>query len=230
MKKNSLILILCISFFLVGWCWVSKQKISSEYLADQYDIKTHNLDLRSQNLKYIPNICEKIDKKLFTQIRSLDLWDNQIKEIDKDISCLQNLQELDLSYNQISSIKNLDKLSTLKVIQLHKNNIKEISWLDKLLYLQSLNLGYNQITKTIWLEKLINLHELQLQHNQINDISWLSNLKDLSSLKLEFNQISDENQLSIIENMKNLKRISLGYNKLPEDKIIQLQNKINKLQ
>lgn len=232
--KKTLITLAIVAFVLsLAWCQKKSQaevvsKPIPEYISANYDSEFHSLKLRSKGLTEMPDICTDITTwTMLNDIRAIDLWDNKITEINADYSCLPNLQDLNLSFNQISKIQNLDKLSNLVRLQLHKNNITKTSWLSNLKNLRILGLWYNQISKVSWLSELSNLQELELLHNQISDLSRLSDLPNLTSLKLEFNQISDVNQLSFITKLKNLKRLSIGENKLPEDAAITLQNQIN---
>lgn len=233
MKKTLITLVSIVSILSLTWCQKKPQtevvaKPIPEYISANYDSEFHSLNLRSKGLTQMPDICSDITTwTMLNDIRAIDLWDNQITEINSDYSCLPNLQDLNLSFNQISKIENLDKLSNLGRLQLHKNNITKISWLSELKNLMILSLWYNQISKVSWLSELSNLQELELLRNQISDLSRLSDLPNLTSLKLEFNQISDINQLGFVVKLKNLKRLSIGENKLPEDKVIMLQNQIN---
>lgn len=225
--KKLIIVSVIFSFLFIFGCSKKDNSLQIGYLSWSYVEKYHELDLRWKWLTEIPNICKDYSWTILLNIWSIDLGDNQITSIDKDLSCMPYLQELDLSYNQLNKIQKLDKLNNLRFLKLQKNNIKSTLWLELLSNLWYLNLAYNQISKVSWLSELSNLQELELQHNQISDLSRLSDLPNLTSLKLEFNQISDVSQLSFVTKLKNLKRISIGENKLPEYKVIMLQNQIN---
>lgn len=231
MKKVFIISALALSIFALSWCNKTSNSSIPDYMSWNYNAQYHHLDLRAKWLSQMPDICWDIkDQKMLDDIRAIDMWDNQITSINSDYKCLANLQELNLSYNQISKIQNLDNLSFLSKLELQKNKLTKTDWLEKLSTLQELNLWYNEISDIKSLFALTNLRDLQLQHNQISDISSMSNLFNLESLKLEYNQISDEKSLTTISNLKNLKRISLWWNKLPEDKVKALQDKVNPAQ
>jgi Leucine-rich repeat (LRR) protein len=233
MKKSLIISILAISIVVLSGCQKTTSTTATmpEYMSGNYDAKTHMLTLREKWLTQMPDICADITTgNMLYDIRFIDLWNNQITSINADYSCLWNLQELNLSYNKLSLIKNLDKLKFLSKLELHKNKITSADWLEKLTRLTNLNLWYNQISDISALKTLKNLNTLELQQNQISDISPLSALVNLETLKLEFNKIADESQLKIFEYLKNLKRISLWMNKLPQDKVQALQDKINPIQ
>ncbi|MFZ2151085.1 MAG: leucine-rich repeat domain-containing protein [Candidatus Absconditicoccaceae bacterium] len=233
MKKIFIISILALSVVALSGCRKTTNTAANmpEYMSGNYSKQQHYLSIRGKGLTQMPDICADITTgNLLDDIRFIDLGDNQITSISADYSCLGNLQELNLSYNKLSSIKNLDKLKFLSKLELHKNEITSADGLEKLSTLKTLNLGYNQISDISALKNLKNLTTLELQQNQISDISPLSALTNLETLKLEYNQISDESQLKIFEYLNNLKWISLGMNQLPQDKVKALQDKINPAQ
>lgn len=56
----------------------------------------------------------------------LDLFDNQIKEIDSLSTGIPTLKVLLLPKNNISKIKNVSELIKLEVLDLHANKISKI--------------------------------------------------------------------------------------------------------
>jgi len=187
-------------------------KTVNELITKNYSDKLHHLDLRSQKLSNMPDICEMVAWTRYEyDIWSVDLADNGIEEITEDLSCLKNLQELNLSFNKLKKIDNLEWLSFLKKLDLGNNEIIEIYNLDRLTSLVDLHLGYNKIKNTKWLEKLTNLTSLKLQHNEIDDLSWIKDLLKLEELKMEFNKL-DESDLEDISNLKWLKIITVAEN------------------
>ncbi len=187
------------------------------YISENFYEPQHHLDLAWQNLTQMPDICADITTgDMLYDIRSINLANNEITEISVDYSCLTNLKELNLSYNQIEDIENLENLAFLSKLELHKNQIKKIRGLSDIKNLTDLNLWYNKITSVKGLEKIKSLKTLQLQHNQIDDIGLLTNLTNLETLKLEYNQISDpetSGQFAAIKEVaKNLEHLSTGGN------------------
>lgn len=179
-------------FIFVNWQKNEINKPAEDYIASHFIAPYHRLDLRSQWLKNIPNICSDYTGEILLDIRSLDLWDNQISSIDTDLSCLVHLQELDLSYNNIVSVRELGKLPNLLSLNLQNNHIQKISGLSDVQNLFSLNLWSNRIKSLDFLSDLSQLQELQLQNNTISDVSIIKELKNLKTLNIEFNQIPQE--------------------------------------
>lgn len=187
-------------------------KTVPELISKNYLKEFHHLNLRTKKLWEMPDICKMVKGTNYEyDIWSLDLADNEITEIDKDLSCLKNLQDLYLSFNKIKEIDNLEELNFIKKLDLGNNEITEIDNLDKLTTLSDLHLWYNKLNSTKWLEKLTNLTSLKLQHNEITDLSWVKNLSKLSELKLEFNKL-DESDLKDISKFKKLKIITVAEN------------------
>lgn len=195
----------------------NNRTVDKEYiknlLKNDYYPKYHTLDLRNKWLKYLPDLCAVLTWNDVYEIWAIDASANAITQIDVDYSCLRNLQELNLSFNELSSINNLFKNTFLQRLYLHKNKITKISWLANLKELAELTLWYNEINKIEWLEALVNLTSLELQSNKIQNIEWLETLVNLIELKLDNNQISS---LKWIENQKKIEYFSVGWNNLDQ--------------
>lgn len=92
-----------------------------------FDEQLHHLDLRSKKLTQMPDICSMVAGTRYEHdIWSVDLANNGFTEISEDIACLKNLSELNLSFNKISQIENLDGLTFLKKLDLGNNEIVSI--------------------------------------------------------------------------------------------------------
>lgn len=169
---------------------------------------------------YESNISDLTGLETATNLRSLELYGNQIT----DITPLANLtigQEglLLLGENQITDISPLANLTMgyFSVLDLSENQIRDISPLAmaSLGQLQVLNLRNNLITEISSLENLTLSNDsiLDLSYNQIKDISPLSTagLDDLDALYLRYNLISD---LSPLVNLTQLLALSTNSNPL----------------
>jgi len=84
--------------------------------------------------------------KQLTSLRKLNLSSNKLKVIQNlDDGCRQ-LKELDLGYNEIDKIQNLN-FPQLEILCLNNNQIKRIENLKSLKKLQKLDLSANMITE-----------------------------------------------------------------------------------
>jgi Leucine-rich repeat (LRR) protein len=70
-------------------------------------------------------------------LRKLDLSFNRISKID-NLDSLKELRELNLSFNQIEAIDNLHKLPQLRVVNLNNNKIRMLENLKGLRKLETL--------------------------------------------------------------------------------------------
>jgi len=109
----------------------------------------------------------RVDKKVGESI-----W-NKLSEFPDAVFQLTNLKRLDLGENQITSIPDaIGQLSNLNTLCLGKNQITQIpEVLEQLSNLRELDLGNNQITSIPEaLGQLSNLETLYLDRNQITSI------------------------------------------------------------
>ena len=135
---------------------------------------------------------------------------NRIQKIDH-LSCLNELESLELGRNQIQKIEHLDSLANLRTLNFNSNLIEEIEGLDALKSLEYLNLSSNQIKKMEHLNHLIALKELILDHNQIKSIDDLEALAKLQTLLLNNNKIE---QISGLGSLARLEELNLEMNPL----------------
>lgn len=156
------------------------------------------------------NIISIEGAQYLNNLQGLDLYYNQISDISP-LAGLTNLQVLYLYWNLISDISPLAGLTNLQELYLAYNQISDIGPLAGLTNLQDLRLPYNQISDIGPLGGLTNLQELELDWNQISDLSPLTGLNNLQYLDLYYNQISD---LGPLVNMNNLEYLGLGYNQI----------------
>jgi glyoxylase-like metal-dependent hydrolase (beta-lactamase superfamily II) len=126
-------------------------------------------------------------------LTSLNLSNNQLRELSAEIGKLTSLTSLDLSNNQLrnlpSSIGNLTRLSGL---YLGRNQLRELpAEIGKLTSLTSLHLSNNQLWKLpSEIGNLTNLTGLWLNENQLREFpSSIGNLTRLSDLILRRNPL-----------------------------------------
>lgn len=166
---------------------------------ERYSTSLTKLDLSGKDL------TNDDIKKLYKmkKLEELDLSFNDISDISA-LSGLTNLTHLILKDNKVSNIGALSGLVNLKYLDLWKNQISDISALSGLKNITLLFLNYNKVSDIIALSKLTNLTNLYLDGNKISDTSALSELTNLKFLNLEGNQISDISALSGLTNLTSL--------------------------
>jgi len=188
--------------------FINFEELPSEF---KYLIRLKKLYFAGESLaKRKLKICNILSN--LENLQTLELSFNQIS----DISFLENLtglQTLDLTSNQISDISFLENLTSLQTLELSSNQISNISFLENLTGLQILVLNGNQISNTSFLENLTGLQTLELSSNQISNISFLENLTSLQTLYLADNQISD---ISFLKNLTGLQTLYLYSNQISD--------------
>uniref|UniRef100_A0A8C2ECK3 Protein phosphatase 1, regulatory (inhibitor) subunit 7 n=1 Tax=Cyprinus carpio TaxID=7962 RepID=A0A8C2ECK3_CYPCA len=133
--------------------------------------------------------------------RQLDVSFNLLRKIE-GLDCLTKIKKLFLLHNKITSIANLDQMTSLQMLELGSNRIRVIENLDSLTTLESLFLGTNKISQLQNLDGLHNLMVLSIQSNRITKLEGLQNLVNLRELYLSHNGIE------VIEGLENNKKLT----------------------
>lgn len=182
-------------------------KIINE-LPEEYDSIT-NIAKRLNNLKTRQNYIYKLELKNFSD-EDIQKIAKRLANADTSKVTIDNLENLYLNHNNISSLDVISSIPNLKELDLSYNLITDLqlmkdSELQKTII--TLNLGYNMyIDDASYLQKFSKLQELSLAGNNISDISQLdySKFTKLTDLNLSDNKISDlKNVLKQLKKLKN---------------------------
>lgn len=124
-----------------------------------------------------------------SSLEELVLRDNQLKNIP-DVSIFEKLLVFDVSFNDISSLHGLSKVTnTLKELYVSKNEVAKIEEIEHFHQLQLLELGSNKLRVMENLESLTNLQELWLGRNRIKVVN-LCGLKCIKKISLQSNRLT----------------------------------------
>jgi hypothetical protein len=151
-----------------------------------------NKNKNERTIELIKGDGSKIKKKYDKNITKLNLSYNNISGI-KGLDRFLNLKELwlyDNSIEDIKSIENLDKLINLEKLCLSSNGIKNIEGVDKLINLTYLGLSCNKLINVDCINNLVKLKSLDLINNKINSMPNINRLIDLEWLGLINNPIN----------------------------------------
>ncbi|KAL3824014.1 hypothetical protein ACJIZ3_020043 [Penstemon smallii] len=141
-------------------------------------------------------------------LHELVLRDNQLKKIP-DVSIFEMLLVFDVSFNEISSLNGLDKVSaTLIELYVSKNEVAKIEEIEHLHRLRILELGSNKLRVMENLENLSALEELWLGRNRIRTIN-LCGLKCIKKLSLQSNRLTS---ITGLEECVALEELYLSHN------------------
>jgi protein phosphatase 1 regulatory subunit 7 len=203
---------------------------ADEDLLDEYPEDTEEIDLvhcrisslsalKLQRFKKVQRLCLRqnaitnidLPENLQNSLQELDLYDNLISHI-KGLDGLKSVTSLDLSFNKIKHIKNVNHLTTLKELFFVQNRISKIENLDGLIALTMIELAANRIREIENLEHLTRLRELWLGKNKITEIKSLSSLTHLRLLDLKSNRLT---KLSGLSDLHNLEELYVSHNAIP---------------
>ncbi|KAJ8643237.1 hypothetical protein MRB53_004985 [Persea americana] len=122
-------------------------------------------------------------------LQELILRDNKLTKIP-EVSIFKSLLVFDVSFNEISSLNGLSKISsTLKELYVSKNEVAKMEELNHLVELQILELGSNRLRVIENLQSLTNLQELWLGQNRIRTVN-LCGLNCIRKISLQSNRLT----------------------------------------
>lgn len=129
----------------------------------------------------------------------------EYKITNLDTLPFNELRVLNLSFQEIYKIQNLDGLNKLEELRLDNNKIKKIENIGHLVHLKWLDLSFNVIEKIEGLDKLTKLHDLSLYSNQIKEVEGLDNCTELNVLSIGNNLIEKyDKMLDYLEKFRKL--------------------------
>ncbi|CAG9862112.1 unnamed protein product [Phyllotreta striolata] len=159
------------------------------------------------------NSLELLSRQSFPSLVFLDIYDNQIEQIQY-LDKLVNLRVLLMGKNRIKKIEGLDGLLNIEVLDLHGNQITQVGGLSNLAGLKVLNLAGNQL-KTIGLKDiqgLLALQELNLRRNRLKKLLGFAEVPNLVKLFLSNNDLQTIEDISSLAKSSNIKEITIDNN------------------
>ena len=151
------------------------------------------------------------------ELKHLMLVENGLTTLPQGIEKLVQIEDLNLTSNELKNIAPLSKLVNLKTLHLGGNPIDDFTGLSPLSEIQVLNLantGLIELPSSI--SSLVKLENLMISDNRIKQLDQLSGLKNLKRLSIQNNDLST---------------IPLGLRELTSLEILDLRkNKLNKRQ
>ncbi|MCJ1229910.1 hypothetical protein MMC12_006581 [Toensbergia leucococca] len=204
---------------------------ADEDLLDGYELDIDDIDLvhcrvssipalRLERFTKVEKLCLRqnqissieIPSNLGSTLEDLDLYDNLISHI-KGLDSLVHLTSLDLSFNKIKRVQNVNHLKKLKDLYFVQNKIPRIEGLDGLAGLRNLELAANRIREIENLETLTGLEELWLGKNKITELKNLSPLANLKILSIQSNRLP---KISGLSDLSTLEELYISHNALTE--------------
>ena len=130
------------------------------------------------------------------KLKKLDVYSCRLSNLN-GIESLNNLEEIDLGYNNLTDISPLFSIQTLKRVDATECNISDLGGIETLTNLELLNLDRNTAVSDIQsLSGLKNLTLLSLEGCSVDDISSLQGMNKLKSVFLTGN--SDLSNIDVL--------------------------------
>uniref|UniRef100_UPI0037E90AC3 nischarin n=1 Tax=Semicossyphus pulcher TaxID=241346 RepID=UPI0037E90AC3 len=121
---------------------------------------------------------------VWRNLTTLDMSHNCINTIDGSVKLIPKVEFLDLSYNQLTTVENLQHLYNLVHVDLSYNSLRVLEAAHtRLGNIKTLNLAGNQLDQLTGLTKLYSLVNLDLSHNQLAQLEEIRNIGSLPCLE-----------------------------------------------
>ncbi|KAL9685103.1 hypothetical protein QQ045_022550 [Rhodiola kirilowii] len=164
------------------------------------------LVLRDNKIKTIP------DMSIFKKILVFDISFNEVSSLHGLSKVSDTLKELYVSMNQVTKMEEIEHFRELLLLELGSNRLRVMENLQNLTKLQELWLGRNRI-KTVNLCGLQCLKKISLQSNRLTSMKGFEECIALEELYLSHNGIAKMEGLSALVNLRVL---DVSSNKLTE--------------
>ena len=128
-----------------------------------------------------------------TDLEILEITNNVISKI-QNLEILQNLIKLNLSFNRIETLENLEDTQIIE-LNLSHNRIHTIFLIKAMKNMKKLNISFNMLEKFGKVDFFPSLEELDVSNCFFTDFSSLSGLQQLKKMNLSNNRICDEMKL-----------------------------------
>ncbi|KAG8007179.1 Nischarin [Nibea albiflora] len=121
---------------------------------------------------------------VWRNLTTLDMSHNCISIIDSSVKLIPKVEFLDLSYNQLCTVENLQHLYNLVHVDLSYNSLRVLEAAHtRLGNIKTLSLAGNQLDQLTGLSKLYSLVNLDLSHNQLAQLEEIRNIGSLPCLE-----------------------------------------------
>ncbi|PLB47545.1 hypothetical protein P170DRAFT_385316 [Aspergillus steynii IBT 23096] len=174
-------------------------------------IHLRELNANDNNIRNINGVFE------LNGLLSLKLRNNCLTAVDFEGSELTRLQELDLSHNQLESVRDIDTLTSLSSLDLSCNQLSTLDLSESLLALRSLKLSNNRL-HTLDASFFPSLTLLYVDQNFLTTVSELGQCHSLDVFSAREQMISNDQNAGFFDVdlglVKDIRKVFLSSNKL----------------
>gem|GEM_PF-4620692 len=164
--------------------------------------------LSIQNYAGGKKISDLYPLKNLIELEEIDISQNQIEDL-WHLTNLKKLREINLASNKLTDISSLKNHRKIESFNFSENDVEDISPLQQMYNIEELDFSYNEVKEISALRSKECLRRLQFQHNYVEDITPLASCKMLRSIDCANNLIRD------IEPLLKLKCQYLNYKRNP---------------
>jgi hypothetical protein len=173
-------------------------------------LKYKNLEKLSLYINLSLDLSGLEQLKFLKTLILIPICDNNYLTNINCLNNLSNLEELDISYNSITSFEPLKKLNKLKTLKMMKSKIDDITIFSNLTLLEELHLyncSFNKNSDFSVFNKLINLKYLDIGLTTNFDYNCVGMISNLITLYMGQNRILS---LEPLNNLKKLKKLYIA--------------------
>ncbi|KAM6494119.1 hypothetical protein JOM56_010480 [Amanita muscaria] len=189
---------------------LSNKKLESVARLKEFLPQLDVLNLNSNQLSWLSGVPESIRTlsvacNCLTELTSyshlanlehLDISRNEVESL-RQLACLRRLHELKVDGNKVTSLEGLERMDSLVKLSLHGNLISSVNFKHfKWTRLEMLNLSQNCLTDVQGMASLPSLIALNLDNNQVDELGTNGSMPKLRILRISGNKLQQLNAAS----------------------------------
>jgi len=161
----------------------------------------------------------------FYNLQELDCSFNKLSSLDGLSNCT-SLQKLDCGDNKITNLSGLSNCTSLQKLDCRYNKLKNLDGLSNCTSLQDLDCICNKLSSLDGLSNCISLQELGCGYNKITNLNGLSNFIHLQIFWCQENEITN---LDVLRNCTSLQDLDCSYNQITNLDVLRNCTSLRKL-
>lgn len=163
---RNILIFISLVLFLVSCGYDDSYKLNKENVEKTYKREDRSLNLEDKKIKWYISLNKYMS---WTEISNIFIWNNEIELIN--VSWFEKLWTLDIKNNNISFIWDLKLPNNITSLNLSWNDLSDIKWIEKYTKLKKIDLSYNKLTDEDFesLKALKNLIYINVKWNDVSE-------------------------------------------------------------